>query len=161
MSVVSSLADQWGLSAERAVEAYALTAIAVADAFVGCWREKFRSNLIRPVTYIQRYIDPAWQPLLNTPPFPTYTSGHSTQSSAAAEVLTALFGDNRPYDDPTHITLGHGVKRLPSFRAAAQEAGISRLYGGIHFSMDNLGGRAQGECIGRAVLARVHTRRQP
>jgi len=158
MSVVSSLSSQWALSPERTVEAYALTAIAVADAFIGCWREKFSSNLLRPVAYIQRYIDPKWQPLLNTPPFPTYTSGHSTQSAAAAEVLTALFGDNRPYDDPTHVTLGHPVKRLASFREAAHEAGLSRLYGGIHFQMDNLGGRTQGECIGRAVLARVHTR---
>jgi len=158
MSVVSSLSSQWALSPERTVEAYALTAIAVADAFIGCWREKFSSNLLRPVAYIQRYIDPAWQPLLNTPPFPTYTSGHSTQSAAAAEVLSALFGDTRAYDDPTHITLGHPVKRLASFRDAAHEAGLSRLYGGIHFQMDNLGGRMQGECIGRAVLSRVHTR---
>lgn len=88
-------------------------------------------------------------------------SGHSTQSAAAAEVLTALFGDNRPYDDPTHVTLGHPVKRLASFREAAHQAGISRLYGGIHFQMDNLAGRAQGECLGRSVLARVHTRSGP
>lgn len=161
MSVVSSVADQWSLSPERTVEAYALTAIAVADAFIGCWHTKFATNVLRPVTYIQRHIDPRWQPLLNTPSFPTYTSGHSTQSAAAAEVLTALFGDNRPYDDPTHITLGHPMKRLPSFREAAHEAGLSRLYGGIHFQMDNLGGRAQGECIGRAVLARVRTRSAP
>ena len=73
-------------------------------------------------------------------------------------MLTALFGDKRPYDDPTHVTLGHPVKRLASFREAAHEAGMSRLYGGIHFSMDNLAGRAQGECIGRAVLTRVKTR---
>jgi hypothetical protein len=161
MSVVSNLASQWSLSEERTVEAYALTAIAVADAFIGCWNQKFASNILRPVTYIQRFIDPKWQPLLNTPPFPTYTSGHSTQSAAAAEVLTALFGDNRPYDDPTHVTLGHPVKRLASFRAAAAEAGISRIYGGIHFPMDNAGGRAQGECIGKSVLARVHTRAAP
>lgn len=161
LSVVSGLATQWQLSPERAVEAYALTAIAVADAFIGCWREKFATNVLRPVTYIQRVIDPTWQPLLNTPPFPTYTSGHSTQSAAAALVLTALFGDHRPYDDATHLTLGHPVKHLASFREAAHEAGLSRLYGGIHFSMDNLAGRAQGECIGRAVLSRVHTRAAP
>lgn len=161
MSVVSSLAGQWNLSAERTVEAYALTAIAVADAFIGCWHQKFTTNIIRPVSYIQRHIDAEWQPLLNTPPFPTFTSGHSTQSAAAAEVLTALFGDNRSYDDPTHVTLGHPVKRLDSFRAAAREAGLSRLYGGIHFSMDNTAGQVQGECIGRSVLARVHTRVTP
>ncbi len=159
MSVIAGLAMQWTLSPERAVEAYALTSIAVADAFIGCWRAKFATDLLRPVTYIQRYIDPKWQTLLNTPPFPTYTSGHSTQSAAAAEVLTGLFGDNRPYDDATHITLGHPVKRLASFRAAAEEAGHSRWYGGIHYRMDHDAGRVQGECIGRAVLARVKTRR--
>ena len=159
MSVVAGLAGQWHLSPERTVEAYALTAIAVADAFIGCWREKFQTDLLRPVTYIQRYIDPKWQSLLNTPPFPTYSSGHSTQSAAAAEVLTGLFGEDRPYDDATHVNLGHGVKRLASFRAAAEEAGQSRFYGGIHFRMDHDGGKTQGACIGRVVLARVKTRR--
>ena len=122
MSVVAGLAGQWHWSPERTVEAYALTAIAVADAFIGCWREKYRTDLLRPVTYIQRYLDPKWETLLNTPPFPTYPSGHSTQS-------------------------------------AAEEAGQSRFYGGIHFRMDHDGGKAQGSCIGRAVLARVKTRR--
>ena len=159
MSVVAGLADQWHLSPERTVEAYALTAVAVADAFIGCWREKYRTDLLRPVAYIQRYLDPKWQTLLNTPPFPTYTSGHSTQSAAAAEVLSGLFGEDRPYDDATHVNLGHGVKRLASFRAAADEAGISRFYGGIHYRMDHDGGKAQGSCIGRAVLARIKTRR--
>lgn len=159
MSVIAGLAKQWNLSPERAVEAYALTSIAVADAFIGCWHAKFTTDLLRPVTYIQRYIDPKWQTLLNTPPFPTYTSGHSTQSAAAAEVLSTLFGEDRPYDDATHVTLGHPVKRLASFRAAAEEAGHSRWYGGIHFRMDHEGGKAQGTCIGRAVVARVKTRR--
>ncbi|MSR03572.1 MAG: phosphatase PAP2 family protein [Gemmatimonadetes bacterium] len=159
MSVVAGLAWQWQLSPERTVEAYAVTAIAVADAFIGCWREKYRTDLLRPVTYIQRYLDPKWQTLLNTPPFPAYTSGHSTQSAAAAEVLTALFGEDRPYDDATHVSLGHGIKRLASFRAAAEEAGQSRFYGGIHYRMDHEGGKIQGACIGRAVLARVATRR--
>jgi hypothetical protein len=159
MSVLGGVAAQWHLTPERAVEAYALTAIAVADAFIGCWWTKFSTDLLRPVTYIQRFIDPKWQTLLNTPPFPTYTSGHSTQSAAAAEVLTGLFGDNRPYDDATHLTLGHPVKRLASFRAAAEEAGRSRWYGGIHYRFDHEGGKAQGACVGRAVLARVKTRR--
>jgi PAP2 superfamily protein len=158
LSALSSIASEWHLSPERTVEAYVLTALAVADGFTASWHEKFRSNLLRPVTYIQRYIDPKWQPLLITPSFPTYTSAHSTQSRAAAEVLTKLFGDRRAYDDSTHITLGHPVKHVTSFLEAADEAGLSRLYGGIHYRFDHLGGQALGACVGRAVLSRVHTR---
>jgi len=159
MSVISQLADQRGLSPERTVELYALTSIAVADAFVQCWRVKYRYNLLRPVTYIQRYIDPTWQPLLLTPPFPSYTAGHSTQSGAAGEVLTALLGDSTAYTDATHVNLGHPPKPLASFRAAAAEAAMSRLYGGIHYPADNEQGARAGRCVGQSVLTRVHTRR--
>jgi membrane-associated phospholipid phosphatase len=158
MSVLTHLSNEWQLSAERTAEAFALTAIAVADGFTASFHEKYRSNLLRPVTYIERYIDPKWQPLLITPSFPTYTSAHSTQSQAAATVLTALFGGNRGYDDGTHINLGHPVRHLSSFQAAADEAGISRIYGGIHYPFDNTGGQELGACIGRAVLTHIHTR---
>jgi hypothetical protein len=158
MSVISQLATQRHLSPERTVELYALTALAVADAFIECWHVKFTYNVLRPVTYIQRYIDPAWHPLLNTPPFPSYTAGHSTQSAAAGEILTALLGDATEYFDATHVPLGHPVKRLASFRAAAAEAAISRLYGGIHYPSDNERGAAAGRCVAKSVLARVHTR---
>jgi len=158
MSVISQLATQRKLSPERTVELYALTAIAVADAFIECWHVKFTYNVLRPVTYIQRYIDPAWHPLLNTPPFPSYTAGHSTQSAAAGEVLTALLGDSTEYFDATHVNLGHPVKRLASFRAAAAEAAVSRLYGGIHYPRDNEQGAASGRCVARSVLQRVRTR---
>ena len=106
------------LSPERAVEMYALTAIAMADAFIGCWRTKYRVNLLRPVTYIQRYIDRDWQTLLLTPPFPEYTSGHSVQSAAAAVVLTHLLGQG-PFTDNIHVSLGHPPRTFPSFGAAA------------------------------------------
>lgn len=158
LSVLAGLTRQWHLSPERAVEAYALTAIAVADGFIGSFRAKYETNLLRPETYINRYIDRNWHPLLIAPPFPTYTSAHSTQSAAAAEVLTALFGDNRGYDDATHVLLGHPPRHLDSFRHAADEAGRSRWYGGIHFPMDHRAGQVQGRCIGAAVLANIKTR---
>ena len=158
MNVISQLAAQRHLSPERTVELYALTAIAVADAFIECWHVKFGYNVLRPVSYIQRYIDPKWHPLLNTPPFPSYTAGHSTQSAAAGEVLTALLGDSTEYFDATHVNLGHPVKRLASFRAAAAEAAISRLYGGIHYPEDNEQGAVAGRCVAHSVLTRVHTR---
>jgi membrane-associated phospholipid phosphatase len=154
---MSSLATEKSLSPERTVEMYALTAIAMADAFIGCWKTKYEVNLLRPVTYIQRYIDPAWQSLLNTPPFPEYPSGHSAQSAAAAEVLTALLG-GVPFVDSTHVALGHAPRRFESFHAAAREAQTSRLYAGIHYPMAIDNGAVQGRCIGQAVLRRVHTR---
>ncbi len=158
LSALTSIASEWHLSPDRTVEAYVLTAIAVADGFIESFHEKYHSNLVRPVTFIQTNIDPRWQPLLITPSFPTYTSAHSTQSRAAAEVLTSLLGDGRAYDDSTHVTLGHPVKHLTSFLEAANEAGLSRLYGGIHYRFDHTGGQALGACVGRAVLAHVHTR---
>jgi hypothetical protein len=158
LGIMSSLATEKSLSPERTVEMYALTAIAMADAFIGCWKSKYEINLLRPVTYVQRYIDREWQPLLNTPPFPEYTSGHSVQSAAAAEVLTALLGAV-PFVDSTHVALGHAPRRFESFHAAAREAQISRLYAGIHYPMAIDNGALQGQCVGRAVLRRVHTRR--
>ena len=86
--------------------------IAVSDAFIACWRTKFRYNLLRPVTYIQRVIDPAWMPLLTTPPFPEYTSGHSVQSMAAAEVLTDLFGAAGSPTAPTPLAAFRPARSL-------------------------------------------------
>ena len=156
-----SLAGQWNLSSERTVEAYALTAIAVADAFIGCWHQTFTTNVLRPVTYIQRYIDPNWHPLLNTPPFPTYTSGHSTQSGAAATVLTDLFGP-LSFTDTTHTThnpgLGFPDRMFTNFLDAANEAAISRMYGGIHYAFDNQDGFNQGQCVGSIINTQIDFR---
>jgi hypothetical protein len=103
------------LSLARAAEAYAKVGIAVADAFIACWNTKYRDNLLRPVTYIRNLIDPAWTPLLVTPPFPEYTSGHSVQSGAAAQVLTDLFGDVA-FVDRTHERRGLPARSFQSFR---------------------------------------------
>jgi membrane-associated phospholipid phosphatase len=140
-----------------AAEAYARVGIAVADAFIACWYTKYRSNLQRPVTYIQGHIDGSWLPDLVTPPFPTYTSGHSTQSGAAAAVLTDMFGVEAFTDT---LNADHGLipmleaRSSSSFEAAA-EAAVSRLYGGIHFSFDNTVGLSAGQCIGQAIIDHV------
>ena len=97
--------------------------MAQADAFIGCWAAKFKYDLVRPITYIRRSIDPKWEPLLNTPPFPEYPSGHSMQSAAAAEVLTSAFGDNFAFEDTTRHGDGLKPRSFASFRAAADEAG--------------------------------------
>ncbi len=140
-------------SFERMAEGYARLGMAVADAFIGCWNAKFEFNLLRPVTYIQRVIDPKWTAALITPPFPEYPSGHSTQSGAAATVLTAFLGENYAFTDLTHDEDGLEARSYKSIWDAANEAGISRLYGGIHFRSGIERGLEQGRCIGAKVNA--------
>jgi hypothetical protein len=138
---------------DRQAEVLALLGIAMSDSFVACWHTKFRYDLLRPVTYINRHIDPDWQPLLITPPFPEYPSGHSTQSGAAATVLTALFGEGFAFEDATHVDDGLPVRAFPDFWAAAEEAALSRLYGGIHFRAAIERGLEQGRCVGTHTAA--------
>jgi hypothetical protein len=152
MSILTQVLQARAASLAVAAEAYAKLGMAVADAFISCWQTKYRLNLLRPITYIQRYIDPTWgNPLpVTTPPFPECTSGHSVQSGAAAQVLTDLFGDVT-FTDRTHAERGLPARSFDSFTDFAEEAAISRLYGGIHFRSAIELGLAQGACIGRAV----------
>jgi membrane-associated phospholipid phosphatase len=112
---------------------------------------------MRPIAYIQAFIDPKWNnpaptdPVI-TPPFPEYPSGHSTEIAAAAAVLGALFGEDYLVIDRTQERLGFEPRVFDSFAAVAEEAALSRLYGGIHFRSGNEGGLAQGRCIGQRVL---------
>jgi PAP2 superfamily len=139
----------------RAAAAYACTAITLFDAFIICWDEKYRSNVIRPETYINRYIDEAWRPLLQTPPFPEYTSGHSVVSTAAAVVLTKLFGDHFEYDDDTEVEYGLPVTHFTSFMQACNQAAISRFYGGIHYMPAIENGQVQGNHLGQWVVDKL------
>lgn len=154
LSIASQIVSERKLSAEEAARVMLLTSAAQADAFIASWGYKYTLTLIRPRTYIRRVIDSTWEPLIPTPPFPEYPSGHSTVSAAAAAVLAATLGDGA-FDDSTGLTIGNGVRRFDSFTAAAHEAGMSRIYGGIHFPYGNLGGRALGECIGAKVIERL------
>ena len=138
--------DKVGL--EKTVDVMARLGVAVADAFIGCWQAKYQYDLVRPITYIRRVIDPKWESLLNTPPFPEYPSGHSTQSGAAATVLTNVFGENFAFDDETGKKDGLKPRSFKSFTEAANDAGISRMYGGIHFRAAIERGLEQGRCIG-------------
>ena len=160
LAIGSQLVSQLELSADQAAEMFVLVTLAQADAFIAVWHEKYRVNLLRPVTYIRRYIDPSWTPAIVTPPFPEYPSAHSGQSAAAATVLTELLGEVA-FEDSTNLALGHPVRRYASFREAADEAAMSRLYGGIHYPMANENGKAVGRCIGRLVLERLRTRARP
>ncbi len=135
--------------------AYTLTSIALFDGFIICWDEKYRSNVIRPETYINKYMDESWRPLLQTPPFPEYTSGHSVISTAAAVVLASLFGDNTAFDDDTEVEFGLPVEHFSSFSAACNQAAISRLYGGIHYRAAIENGQAQGRQMGEWIVRKV------
>lgn len=158
ISIALQIMDRDKVSLERRVDTLARLGVAVADGFIGCWQSKFQYDLIRPVSYIRRVIDPKWEPLLNTPPFPEYPSGHSTQSGAAADVLTNLFGENFAFEDKTGAHAGLAPRNFPSFWAAADDAGISRLYGGIHFRAAIENGLEQGRCIAAFTNA-LRTRR--
>ena len=135
----------------KTVFAYTKTSIAIADGFISCWDEKYSSNLVRPETLINKFIDADWTPVLQTPPFPEYTSGHSVVSGAAAEVLTDIFGDNFSFEDTTELRFGLPTRSFSSFKNAAKEAAISRIYGGIHYNAAIEEGLTQGIKIGEKV----------
>lgn len=143
------------LSLEKTAYIHTLVSMAINDAFIACWDEKYKSNRVRPETAINKLIDPAWHPLLQTPPFPEYPSGHSVISAAAAVVLTDFFGDNFSFDDNTEIPFGLPVRHFTSFTQAADEAAISRLYGGIHFRDAVENGKETGKRVGGIVLKKI------
>lgn len=151
--IALDILDQEKASAAKTTDVLMRLGVGLADAFIGCWHAKFEYDLLRPVTYIRKLIDPKFEPLLITPPFPEYPSGHSVQSGAAAAVLSAAFGQSFAFTDNTHVRDGFAPRRFASFDAAANEAGISRLYGGIHFRSAIDQGLAQGRCIGQHAVA--------
>jgi hypothetical protein len=158
MSIVGLASRKAHADIRTSSEAYVRTAIALADGFISVWDEKFRSAVIRPETVINQYVDPAWEPVLQTPPFPEYTSGHSGISTAAAVVLTEQFGKDFAFADSSEMDYGLPVRSFTSFEQAAAEAAISRLYGGIHYRRAIEQGQVQGRHVGELVVQRVVTR---
>jgi membrane-associated phospholipid phosphatase len=144
------------LTAPEAARLMMLTSASLADAFIASWRLKFTHNLIRPRTYIRMTMDSTWEPAIPTPPFPEFVSGHAALSAAAATTMTAVLG-TVAFEDSTNLNLGHPVRKFGSFMDAASEAGLSRIYGGIHFPSGNAGGRSLGECVGAKVFDRLKT----
>jgi membrane-associated phospholipid phosphatase len=158
--IAQDVSLQRGLSlAENAQMLFALN-VAEADSGIASWDAKYAYNFWRPITAIRNAgsdgnaattSDPAWTPLLVTPPFPSYMSGHSTFSGAASTVLAGFFGADLPFTD-------HGdpaqtfTRSFTSFTAAADEAGLSRIYGGIHYSFDNADGLTTGRSVGQLVV---------
>lgn len=145
----------------KAAEAFARTGITVNDAFINCWKCKFKFNNERPYTMVRREIDPNWKPFWPAPPFPGFPSGHATQSSAVAEVLTNFFGDNFAFVDNSHLGrikdantgVEFKVRSFKSFNQFATESAASRFYGGIHTRQDNETGLAEGRKLAKNVLS--------
>jgi hypothetical protein len=158
LGIVAQISRQYNKPYVETAEALALTSLAIFDGFISCWDEKYRSIRIRPETVINASIDKTWIPVLQTPPFPEYTSGHSTISRAAAEVLTKVYGDNVAFNDSTEVPYGLPPRKFTSFIQASDEASVSRLYGGIHFRPALDEGAKQGSKVGQWLLANVKTR---
>ncbi len=155
MSIAGQVARQLHTDLYRTSSAYVLTALAMFDGFITCWQDKYTYNVIRPETYINAHISESWKPILQTPPFPEYPSGHSVISTAAAVVLDQVFGSNVAFHDSTEVPYGLPVRHFASFTQAAQEAAISRLYGGIHYREAIVNGQQQGFAVGQALLRKV------
>ncbi|WP_339918947.1 vanadium-dependent haloperoxidase [uncultured Flavobacterium sp.] len=140
---------------EKTVFAYTETSIGMFEAFISCWDEKFRSNVIRPETVINQEIDENWKPALQTPPFPEYTSGHSVVSTVSAAILTSIFGDNFAFVDNSELPFGLPNRSFKSFNAASKEAAMSRFYGGIHYRAAIENGIVQGNEIAGFVVNKL------
>ena len=161
MNIVGIAAKTANADFSTTVAAYTQTAIALYDAFISCWDEKFRSNLVRPETIINKHISTNWQPYIQTPPFPSHTSGHATISAAAAETMTYWFGDKLSFIDTSSLEFGIASRPIISFRSAAREAAMSRLYGGIHYRFDNDHGTEEGRKLGEYIVTRLKMKTNP
>jgi len=155
MSIAAIASKQSNADIIKTAKCYALTAIALYDAFIACWDIKYKSNFVRPVTVINEILDKTYQPFLQTPPFPEYTSGHSTITASAATVLSHLFGNNFAFLDTSEMKYIGMQRHFNSFLEAAGEASISRLYGGIHFRHSINDGAAQGRKVGELIVSRL------
>ncbi|MEJ7912333.1 MAG: vanadium-dependent haloperoxidase [Chitinophagaceae bacterium] len=158
MNIVGIAAGKSGADFAETVAAYTETSIALFDAFISSWKSKYVSNTVRPETVINKLLDPAWQPYIQTPPFPSYVSGHSVISAASAEIMTRHFGDNFAYTDTSELEFGIPNRSFKSFRHAAEEASWSRLYGGIHFRSDLEQGSIVGRKLGEHIINKLQLR---
>lgn len=158
MNIVGIASQKANADFSTTVCAYTETAIALFDGFIGCWDEKYRTNVVRPETVINK-TDPMWRPYIQTPPFPSYPSGHSVISNAAAEVMTSIYGDNLSFTDTSLLEFGIRSRQIESFRKAALEASMSRVYGGIHYRFDVEKGNELGQMIGKQIVQRLKLRK--
>lgn len=153
--LTATLTEKENFDAMHTADVLSKVAIAMADGFISCWEAKYHYNLTRPETFINRYINKDWLPLIQTPPFPEYPSGHSVCSGSASAVLNHFFGENYAYTDNTEAPFGMPARSFKSFDEAATEASISRFYGGIHFKTALTKGLEQGKKLGKTVITKL------
>jgi PAP2 superfamily len=143
----------------KSAATFAHVGMAVADAFINCWKAKYTYHCERPSTYIRRYLNGSWVQFWPEPPFPAFYSGHSVQGSSAATVLEDVWGKNYAFTDSTHFgrpkdvlrNVEFKVRKFQSLREFSNESGISRIYGGIHTELDNTIGLDEGLKIGTNI----------
>jgi hypothetical protein len=155
MGITGIACKKADVALDSAILIHTMVALTLHDAFISCWQEKYQSDRIRPETAINKMIDPSWRPLLQTPPFPEYTSGHSVVSASAAVILTYMLGDPFRFTDTSEVYFGLPPRDFNSFYEASEEAALSRLYGGIHFRDACVDGVVQGKQVGKFVLQRA------
>lgn len=155
IGITAQVVKQTNADVVMSAKSFALTAVALYDGFISCWDEKYRSSYVRPVTVINELLDKNWTPFLQTPPFPEYTSGHSTITASAATVLTKLFGENFAFEDSSDYKYIGLKRKFASFYNAASEASISRVYGGIHYTLSVNTGADQGKKVGNLVVEKL------
>lgn len=155
MGIASQIIKQEKADPVKAAQTFALTSIALFDGFISCWDEKYRSSYVRPVTVIKDIMDKDWMPFLQTPPFPEYTSGHSTITASAATVLTKLYRDNLAFEDSSDYKYIGLKRKFTSLSAAAEECSMSRVYGGIHYTISVNTGAAMGKQVGGLIINKI------
>lgn len=158
MSIVTQVIEQTNAYLGKAAEAYAKAGIAERDGSIICFRSKYEYTLVRPVTYIQKFIDAAWLPFITTPPHPEYPAAHAVVTGSVMAAITGVFGLHVSITDHTYDFRGWAPRTFPTLFAAAEEAGISRLYGGIHYRISINTGLTMAKIIGGRV-AEINLRR--
>jgi hypothetical protein len=159
LNIISQIGEKEKYDIYKMSTLYTYTAIAMFDGIISTWHEKYKSNFVRPITYINQHMDPDWKPLIQTPPFPEYTSGHSVISASAATVLTSMIGENYAFEDVTSTLYGAKPRSFTSFQDAAWEVSLSRYYGGIHFYTGIEEGNKQGKWIGDYILTKLDSKK--
>ncbi|HVV55390.1 MAG TPA: vanadium-dependent haloperoxidase [Mucilaginibacter sp.] len=153
-NIMVQLLKENNATLEKASVAFAKLSIAENDAFISCWKGKYEYNLIRPVSYIKKYIDPSFATVIGTPAFPSYSSGHAYESGAGSMIFTEMFTDgsgNYDFTDYSQLQYGYAARHYSNFRDMALECANSRFYGGIHYNEDNMEGLKMGRDIGDNV----------